>query len=54
MALRAILLDEHTMLFREGLVSILSSYEGGIERCSGTPQRANRPSPFCGRTAPTW
>jgi len=31
LAIRAILLDDHTMLFREGLVSILSSCEGGIE-----------------------
>jgi hypothetical protein len=28
MAVRAILLDDHTMLFREGLLSILSSCEG--------------------------
>jgi DNA-binding NarL/FixJ family response regulator len=30
MAVRAILVDDHTM-FREGLVSIVSSCEGGIE-----------------------
>ena len=37
MALRAILVDEHTMLFRKGLVSIFSSCEGGIEVLGHSP-----------------
>ena len=38
MAVRAILLHEHTILFREGLVSILSSCEGGIEVLGHSPK----------------
>ena len=37
MAARAILVDDHTMLFREGLVSILSSCERGIEVLGHSP-----------------
>ena len=37
MAVRAILVDDHAMLFREGLVSILSSCEGGIEVLGHSP-----------------
>jgi DNA-binding NarL/FixJ family response regulator len=47
MAVRAILVDDHTM-FREGLVSIGSSCEGGIEVLVHSPTGEEPPRPSAG------
>ena len=54
MALRAILLEAHTMLFREGLVSILSYCEVGIEVLGHSPTGEETLALVHGRTARTW
>jgi hypothetical protein len=54
MAVRAILLDEHTMSFSGGLVSILSSCEGGIEVLGHSPTGEETLALLHGRTARMW